>query len=76
MVSRIIRITPHANNKDMCSAHGAAAGCASLVADVVLSDAGSEHVAWAVCGRWVKENPDAVAWLEAHPEDATFLAAS
>ncbi|MEU5411974.1 MULTISPECIES: hypothetical protein [Streptomyces] len=75
MSSRIESIVPHANDKDACSAHGAAAGCASLTADVVLSDTGSERVEWAVCARWLHENPDATAWLGAHPEAAARLGA-
>ncbi|WP_367325822.1 hypothetical protein [Streptomyces sp. HUAS ZL42] len=76
MASRIVSVVPHANAKDACSAHGAAAQCTPLVADVVLSDAGSEHVEWAVCARWLRENPDATAWLEGHPDDAALLSAS
>lgn len=51
MVSRIVSIAPHVNARKSCSAHGAGVGCTRLVADVVLSDAGSEHVEWAVCAR-------------------------
>ncbi|MFE2022458.1 hypothetical protein ACFW9O_30955 [Streptomyces sp. NPDC059499] len=75
MSSRIESITPHANSKDVCSAHSAAAGCGSLIADVVLSDAGSEHVVWAVCARWLQKNPEATAWLGTHPEAAALLGA-
>ncbi|MEU4872170.1 hypothetical protein [Streptomyces sp. NPDC021608] len=73
MESRIVRIVPHANAKDACSAHGVAAACSRPVADVVLSDAGSDHVEWAVCARWLTENPDARAWLESHPAEAAGL---
>ncbi|MEU9238519.1 hypothetical protein [Streptomyces sp. NPDC048385] len=54
----------------MCSAHGAGASCTRLVADVVLSDAGSEHVEWAGCARRLKENADAATWLQRHPVEA------
>lgn len=73
MVSRVVSIAPHANAKKTCSAHGAEAGCTRLVADVVLSDAGTEHVEWAVCARWLKENSDAHAWLQRHPAEAAKL---
>ncbi|MFF7135372.1 hypothetical protein ACFZBZ_23800 [Streptomyces sp. NPDC008196] len=73
MSSRIVSITPHANGKKACSAHGVSAKCTPLIADVVLSDAGSEHVEWAVCARWLRENPDAVTWLESRPEAAVLL---
>jgi hypothetical protein len=75
MASNIVSITPHANAKTACSAHGAAAECTALVADVVLSDAGSKHVEWAVCARWLRENPDAIAWLNMHSEDTARLGA-
>ncbi|WP_330291188.1 ISAs1 family transposase [Streptomyces sp. NBC_00576] len=73
MVSRVVSIAPHANAKKACSAHGAEAGCTRLVADVVLNDGGSEHVEWAVCARWLKENSDAHAWLRRHPVEAAKL---
>ncbi|MHA5049039.1 hypothetical protein [Streptomyces sp. SD15] len=73
MVSRIVSIAPHVNARKSCSAHGAGVGCTRLVADVVLSDAGSEHVEWAVCARWLKENFDAHAWLQRHPVEAAKL---
>jgi hypothetical protein len=73
MESRIVRIVPHANARNACSAHGVAAGCAPLVADAVLCDAGSDHVEWVVCARWLEENPDAVAWLRDHPVEAAAL---
>lgn len=76
MSSMITSITAHTNDKTTCSAHGTAAKCAPLIADVVLSDAGSDHVEWAVCARWLRENPDAAAWLESHPEAAALLSAS
>ncbi|MEU3980683.1 hypothetical protein AB0F77_11315 [Streptomyces sp. NPDC026672] len=76
MASRIVSITPHTNSKRVCSAHGSAAECTPLIADVVLSDAGSERVEWAVCLRWLRENSDAAAWLDAHPDTAALLDAS
>ena len=66
-------IVPHTNSRTACSAHGAAAGCAPLVADVVLEDDGSDRIGWAVCGRWLRENEDAVAHLRAHPAEAAAL---
>ncbi|MFF7205427.1 hypothetical protein [Streptomyces sp. NPDC008141] len=75
MASRIVSITPHTNAKSQCSAHGIAAKCTTLTADVVLTDAGSKHVEWAVCARWLQENPDAVAWLKTNPDAAARLAA-
>ncbi|WP_190038508.1 hypothetical protein [Streptomyces fructofermentans] len=72
-LSKIVCIAPHANAKKECSAHGTAAGCTPLVADVVLRDAASEHIAWAVCVRWLKENRDAVIWLERNPGVAALF---
>ncbi|MFE1800843.1 hypothetical protein ACFW9L_32440 [Streptomyces sp. NPDC059517] len=73
MKSLIVSIAPHTNAKDTCSAHGSEADCVSPIADVVLSDAGSERVEWAVCARWLKENSDAEAWLRRHPVEAARL---
>ncbi|MFJ4789730.1 hypothetical protein [Streptomyces sp. NPDC088794] len=73
MMSRVVSIAPHVNGKKMCSAHGVGASRTRLIADVVLSDVGSEHVEWAVCARWLKENSDAHAWLQRHPVEAAKL---
>ncbi|GGR84275.1 hypothetical protein GCM10010269_24290 [Streptomyces humidus] len=73
MESRIVSIVAHVNATHACSAHGAGAGCAPLIADVVLCDAGSDHVEWAVCARWLRENSDARAWLRTHPVEAAGL---
>lgn len=73
MASALRSIGPHVNAKTKCSAHGAAAGCGELVADVVLRDAGSDHIEWAVCARWLVGNTDAWAWLALHPDVAAQL---
>lgn len=73
MESSILSISPHSNTKTACSAHGTAAACTPLIADVVLRDAGSDHVEWAVCARWLRENSDATAWLNKHPDAAARL---
>ena len=43
MESHVRDIAPHSGDKTMCSAHGVKAGCGNLIADVVLSDAGSDN---------------------------------
>lgn len=73
MESSILSIDPHSNTRTACSAHGTAAACTPLVADVVLRDAGSDHVEWAVCARWLRENSDATAWLNKHVDAAARL---
>ncbi|MFG2576839.1 hypothetical protein [Streptomyces sp. NPDC048481] len=70
MKSGVVRVVPHANARNACSAHGVAAGRTPLVADVVLCAAGSDHVEWAVCARRLEENPDAVGRLREHPAEA------
>jgi hypothetical protein len=73
MESRIVSIAPHENAKVACSAHGAAAKCLPVIADVVLRDAGSEHIEWAVCARWLRENTGAATWLGEHSRVAALL---
>lgn len=73
MESQVRGIAPHNSDKATCSAHGGAAGCGTLVADVVLADAGSDDILWAVCARWLRENQSAVEWLRSHPEQAAQL---
>ncbi|MGW3101278.1 hypothetical protein [Streptomyces sp. NPDC001100] len=73
MTSRVAFCRSSRDVKKVCSAHGAWAGCTWLVADVVLSDAGSERVEWAVCARWLKENSDAYVWLQRHSVEAAEL---
>lgn len=74
MNSTVLSIAPHTSAKVFCSAHGRAAGCEELVADVVLADAGSATIEWAVCNRWLNENADAIAWLARNPAAAADLA--
>lgn len=67
MKSQIKCIEPYTNERRACSAHGVAARCTPLVADVILRDEGSPRIRWAVCGRWLRENPSAVDWLARNP---------
>jgi hypothetical protein len=73
MESHVRDIARYSGGKSMCSAHGADAGCGALIADVVLADAGSDNINWAVCARWLRENEDAAGWLRSHPQKAAEL---
>jgi hypothetical protein len=73
MDSKVLDIVPHANARTACSAHGEAAECSELVADVVLEDRGSGDINWAVCGRWLRQNEGAAAYLRDHPDKAAAL---
>jgi hypothetical protein len=54
-------VQPH--DRLVCSPHGGGlTGCHDdLVALVVLKDAGSDHIEWTVCERWLVTHPDALA---------------
>ncbi|MFJ9626647.1 hypothetical protein ACIRU8_02995 [Streptomyces sp. NPDC101175] len=41
----------------LCSAHGKASCSRDLVATVILSDAGSDHIKWTVCQHWLDHEP-------------------